>query len=506
MSYITKIRHHALPFLAGILMPLGFAPFHFPGLSILSLAFFYALLKQKNIKEACSVGFFYGLGFFGVGVSWVYISIHDYGHLNSLLSGIITLFFVMYLALFPMLTAGFFKICSKNTTVWISCLLFSALWCFAEYLRATLLTGFPWLLLGTGQIDTPMKYLLPIVGIYGVGFLACLSATCLVHAMRASRLKQGYGILAFLCLILSPSLLKHTTWINTSNTPLSVGIIQSNLSMRDKWDESLFWTLIHQYQESFEKLTGKTQLIVMPESAIPLPESYVAELIENIDLRAKNTNSSVLLGIPQPTDSSDSHFYNSVLALGQAQGHYLKQHLVPFGEFVPDKLERLMQLLGIPVPYIKPGREAQSLILVDNHPIASLICYELAYPEILRRQLPEAEWIVSISDDGWFGHSLAMYQQLQMAQVLSLETGRYQVVSNNDGLSSVIDTQGNINASLKAFSKSTLEANIYPATGATPWVLYGDSPVLYFCLIIIFLATFGNHLALNLAAKPMRVR
>ena len=503
MPFITHIRRHALPFFAGIFLPLGFAPFHLPGLSILSIAFFYALLKHKTIKQACSVGFFYGLGFFGMGVSWVYVSIHDYGHLNPLLSGVITLLFLMYLSLFPTLVAGLYRVFSKNLSPTLCGLLFSALWCLSEYLRSTFLTGFPWLLLGFGQIDTPLKHLLPILGVYGVSFVTCLSAAFLINAMQVARKQQFYGILAFLCLILSPSLLKHTTWTNTSNTPLSVGIIQSNLSMRDKWDETLFWTIIHQYKESFEQLAGKTQLIVMPESAIPLPESYVIDLIDNIDLRAKNTGSSVLLGIPQPTDASDTHVYNAMLALGNAQGHYLKQHLVPFGEFVPDKLEKLMQMLGISVPYIKPGREFQPAILVDNHPIASLICYELAYPDILRKQLPDAEWIVSISDDGWFGHSFAMYQQLQIAQVLSLITGRYQVVSNNDGLSSVIDDHGNITASLKAFSKGVLEATILPATGATPWVLYGDLPAIFICLLIVSLVILRG-LITAFSSEPMR--
>ena len=192
-----------------------------------------------------------------------------------------------------------------------------------------------------------------------------------------------------------------------------------------------------------------------------------------------------------------------MLGLGNAQGHYLKQHLVPFGEFVPDRLERLMHMLGIPVPYIKPGRDSQPPILVDSHPIASLICYELAYPEILRRQLPDAQWIVSISDDGWFGHSFAMYQQQQMAQVLSLETGRYQVVSNNDGLSSVIDDQGNITASLKAFSKGILEATIFPATGATPWVIYGDLPTIFVCLLIISLIILRGWVS-AFSSEPMR--
>jgi apolipoprotein N-acyltransferase len=123
--------------------------------------------------------------------------------------------------------------------------------------------------------------------------------------------------------------------------------------------------------------------------------------------------------------------------------------------------------------------------MVQKQAIATLICYELAYSDLLRKQLPLAKWIVSISDAGWFGHSLAMYQQLQMAQVRSVETARYQVVANNDGLSSIIDTQGKIKSSLPAFTKGILKAEVISATGTTPWVYFGNSPILFLCLFIV---------------------
>ena len=370
----------------------------------------------------------------------------------------------------------------------LSCLLFSALWCLGEYLRSTLLMGgFPWLLLGFGQIDTPLKFLLPIIGVYGVGFLACLAATFLVASTQGTQLKRYVWLVAFVGVLLTPSLLKHHQWPTINNNPVSVGIIQANLSMRDKWDESLFWVLLQRYKDGIYQLMGKKDLIVMPESAIPVPASYVSDFLDTIDLRAKQTKSSILLGIPQPTNSEES-YYNSIISLGTAKGDYLKQHLVPFGEFIPQPYGRLVSWLGIPpMANLKPGSDNQPLIHVKNHPIATLICYELAYPQLLRKQLPAAEWIVSISDDGWFGHSLAMYQQLQMAQVLSLLTGRFQVVANNDGLSSIINSQGNITSSLGAFHEGILEATIYPATGITPWVYFGDKPILFICMLIVLL-------------------
>ena len=354
------------------------------------------------------------------------------------------------------------------------------------------MSGFPWLLLGFGQIDSPLKYFLPILGVYGVSFLTCLAATFLVKTMQTTKINRYVWLIAFLALLTTPTLLKYKKWTTVIDTPLSVGIIQANLSMRDKWDESLFWQLLQHYNENIEQLMGKKKLIVMPESAIPVPESYVSEFIDTVNLRAKQAESAVLLGIPQPTSGDENYYYNTLTSLGTAQGTYVKQHLVPFGEYIPKPFEQIVKWLGVPSANLKSGNRDQPLIHVDNHPIATLICYELAYPNLLRKQLPEAEWIVSISDDGWFGRSLAMYQQLQMSQALSLQTGRFQVVSNNDGLSSIINSEGAIVASLPAFNAGILEENIYPATGASPWIYFGDLPVLLLCIFSILWVTLSE--------------
>jgi apolipoprotein N-acyltransferase len=385
--------------------------------------------------------------------------------------------------------SGLFVFLARKRSLLFSCLLFSALWVFGEWLRSNCFSGgFPWLVLGFGQMDTPIKFLLPLFGIYGVGFVACLASTLLSSCVAQENKFKYLYIIAFAALILTPSVFKNTAWTVVSDKPIPVGVVQANLSMRDKWDESLFWEMLQNYKDNLELLVGKNQLIVLPESAIPLPESYLSEYLDGIHNQAKQIGSAVLLGIPQPAVADDTQFYNTMTSLGEARGSYLKQHLVPFGEFIPNSFNWFFNWFSLPKANMKPGKKQQALIEVLNHPIATLICYELAYPELLRAQLPAAEWIVSISDDGWFGHSFAMYQHLQMAQALSLQMGRYQVVANNDGLSSVINEKGDIMASLPAFSSGRLEANLYPATGASPWVKWGDNPVLILISVIILLA------------------
>ncbi|MCX7116581.1 MAG: apolipoprotein N-acyltransferase [Legionellales bacterium] len=479
---------------AGILLPFGFAPFHFPGLAILGVALLFAQLNGRTSKDSFWIGFVFGLGFLGFGVSWVYVSIHEYGHLNALFSAVITSGFVSYLALFPAVLALIYSNLSLKHHQLYRCLLFCSLWCLAEYLRSFLFTGFPWMLLGITQMDTPLKPLLPILGIYGVGFLTCFSATCLVAAIDTLGPRRYVWLSSFIGILLAPSLLQDISWTKVQETPISVGIIQANMSMRDKWDESLFWDIVEKYQHATGLMLGHKKLIVMPESAFPLPASYVSDQLESLDILAKESGSAILFGIPKATDLDETDYFNTVGTLGMAEGQYIKQHLVPFGEYIPHPFQQLMKWLALPSSNLKPGKTNQPLILVDHHPIASLICYELAYPHLLRKQLPKAEWIVSISDDGWFGHSLAMYQQLQIAQGLSAQTGRYQVVSNNDGLSSIINHQGTLIASLPAFTGGILESEIYPATGVTPWFYLGDVPVLFISVLLLALAIRSRYL------------
>lgn len=486
----VKNNHFSLllMFLSGLLGSLGFAPFHLPGMAILGIVCFYLTINAHSTKKSFALGFLYGLGYFGLGVSWVIISIHDYGNLNYVLAGLATLGFIIYLSLYPALTSTLFKRLCLPQHPLLNGLIFSGLWCLGEYLRSTLFTGFPWLIIGTTQIDTPLKYLLPVIGIYGVSLLCLFLSTLLAITLKEQSVKRYYYSILFVLLLLSPTALKDIHWTRINNQPISVGVIQANLAMRDKWDDSLFWSLLDYYEKNIKALLSK-QIIILPESAIPLPSNYLHEYLLKLHRKTLKAKSSVILGILQPTDHSETQYYNSLISLGRAQGQYQKQHLVPFGEYIPKPFVAINKWLNLPQPNIKPGAKQQRLIKIEKHSVASLICYEIAYPHILNLQMPLAEWIISISDNGWFGHSLASYQQLQMAQVLSLLTGRYQVVANNDGLSSVINPQGELVESLPAFSSGILQGDIYSASGRTPWIIWSNYPFFIFCAII-FLLTF----------------
>ncbi len=486
----SKYLAYFFIFIAGLLAPLGFAPFHMPGIIILSLAFLFSSLLNSSTKRGLILGFIFGIGYFGSGVSWVIVSIHDYGELNYILAALTTLLFILYLACFPALVAYIFKLLEPKHSKLLSILLFSSLWCLSELMRANLFSGFPWLLVGTTQIDTPLRHLAPLIGIYGLSLFCVFSAALLTIAIRENSAKRYYYLTAFILIIIAPSLGKNVQWTQIKKEPITIGVIQANLSMRDKWDDKLFWSLLKYYGQAIDRLLGK-QLIILPESAIPLPSNYLDEYLLKLHQKALKAKSSLMLGILQPTNnSSQTNYYNSIISLGNAKGKHLKYQLVPFGEYIPAPFVAINRWFNLPEPNILPGKDKQKLIKIDNHPIASLICYEIAYPNLLRLQMPIAQWIVSISDNGWFGRSLASYQQLQMAQMLSLITGRFQIVVNNDGLSSVVNNNGDIVNGLPPFSSGILESTIFPAEGTTPWIIWYDYPVIIFCSFFVFFALF----------------
>lgn len=483
---MNSIRKYLYVFCISLLLALGFAPFHWSGLAILSVSLFYCALLNSSLKNAFLSGFIYGLGFFGFGVSWIFVSIHNYGQLNIVLSALITLVFIMYLALYPAMVAAVFRLLKKDKLNISNAILFSSLWCLAEWARAHFITGFPWLNLAASQMDSPLRYLLPITGAYGLSLITCFSATLLAHGLKTHALVRAtyYGI--FVLLVLLPYCLKDRADISLSKAPLTVSIIQSNISMHDKWDESVFWNSLMTYSQQIDKVLG-TQLIVLPESAIPLPENYLIDYLSQLDAKTKAAKSALVLGILRPLDSEESLFYNSIIVRGNGEGVYAKRHLVPFGEFIPQFFNRFNKWLALPDPGLAVGQENPPTLKVAGFPVASLICYEVAYPQLVRSQLPQAQWIISVNDNGWFGHSFASFQHLQLAQMLALQTGRYHVVANNNGLSSIINTDGEIISSLKPFSAGIIKSKIFRAFGTTPWVLYGDAPSMYLCCLLLIL-------------------
>jgi len=478
------IRNFIQLFSLGALITLGFAPFYKFQLLLLAILCFYLILNKR--KQAFQAGFFLGIGINTIGTSWIFNSIYEYGHISYILSGLLTVLFVLYVATFYGFISLLYGQLCKKIHFSLQPLLFAACWCSGEWLKSHLFGGFPWLNLGFATLNTPFASTLPILGVYAPGFLICLSMGYLGLALQKTGLQRLYGLIGILlCLI--PNAHEH---INPTQPTLNVSIIQGNVKSPDKWDEQFFWQQFADYIAAIQKHLANKQLIILPEAALSVPRSYLAQQLTQLEKISKTANSAVLIGIPELSTKFD--YYNTLMALGSATGSYKKQQLVPFGESIPHLLLPVLKLLNINLVNTVPGGKMQPLITVFNQKIASLICYELAYPELLRAQASQAKFIVSISDDGWFGHSLALHQHLQMAQVLSFMTQKYQVFVNNNGLSSLINNQGEIIAQLPAWQKSQLNGQVKLNDFITPWVIYGDTPV-FISLILLALFTFKHN-------------
>jgi apolipoprotein N-acyltransferase len=188
-------------------------------------------------------------------------------------------------------------------------------------------------------------------------------------------------------------------------------------------------------------------------------------------------------------DFGTGEFRNSLLTVGGSTGVYHKRHLVPFGEYfpVPDFIRNVLRLMNLPYTDITPGLDGQRPLLARGIALAPSICYEDAFGTELRDFLPEAGLLINVSNDGWFGDSIAPHQHLQMARFRALESGRYMLRSTNTGITAVIDPKGAVVAQGSQFKAVVVSATVQPRVGATPWVRFGNWPALIACALLLML-------------------
>lgn len=460
-------------FLAGAILPLAFAPKGFYSLAVLSpLALLY-LLEQASPKTACWRGFFYGLGFFGFGAYWIFISINTYGSTNIFISSFITAGFISILALFPATMAYFLRHQGKGAIT------FSFLWVIFEWIRSWFLTGFPWLLLGQSQTNSPLHGYAPLVGVYGMSFLTVLSAVLIYTILKNTR--KLFTVLLNSILVLAIWLggygLSTVQWTHPIAKPLSITLIQGNIPEMMKWDPQQAYKSLTTYETLTKPHLGQSALIIWPETAVTFLLPDAIPHLELLDKMAKANKSAILTGIPIP---NHDQYYNGAIMLGNGEGHYFKRHLVPFGEYVP--LENLLRgvigFFNLPMSDFSNGPQAQNLMSIPGIYVAPFICYEIAYTHLLRTDLPRANILVTISNDAWFDKSEALAQHLQLTQLAAEMSQRYMLVATNSGKTAVIDPHGHIVAVAPEDQVAYITATIQAMAGTTPWITFGNWPIL----------------------------
>jgi len=475
-----------LALLAGGLVTLSLAPYNFWPAGIASCALYSALLCTCSSRQALWRGWLFGLGLFGTGVSWVYVSIHVHGHASTPLAVGLTALFCAGLALLHSLFAWCY-------VRWIRplpggmLLGFALLWVLFEWLRSWLLTGFPWLYLGYAHLDTWIASWAPIIGVYGLSFIVAISGSCLFLAWRS---RQPAALLTYAVIVttlwVGGAVLKPIEWVApASEEPLKVALFQPDIPQQKKWDRAWLPHILRQYEQVMPGLY-KYDLVIWPESAVPRYFQDMQDWFGPISKRAEFNETTLITGIPYRGETREV-YYNSVTALGQGRGVYHKQHLVPFGEYVPLEawLRGLIGFFDLPMSGFSSGPAHQAPLQAGAFRIAPYICYEVVYPQLVAESARHADLLITISNDSWFGNSIGPLQHLEMARMRALENGRYMLRGTNNGVSAIINHRGQILARSEQFVATTLTGQAQVMLGSTPFGSFGVGPLISGCGIAL---------------------
>lgn len=494
-------RHSLLPprlariiaLAAGAMMPFAFAPFSFALLAIISVAaILFVWQHTPKPRDAFVCGWLFGLTYFGIGTSWIYVSLHRYGNMPFFLAALTTLIFVCTLALFPAINGYCWRRLYPRGK-WRSLLLaFPSLWVFCEWSRTWVLGGFPWLFIGNSQIDSPLSNIAPIFGVYGASFLVAFVAAVSIGIPRAKTTFMRLALALTLALTwIGCDLLENINWTKPFGSPLSVSVVQGNIPQELKWQDKKINYILQTY-EDLTKDHWQNDIIVWPEAAIPVLQTQAVQFLEKLDRQAEHAKNTLITGIPFVyVHQGNPLLYNAIITLGHKETQYFKRHLVPFGEYKPLKpwLDWIWNFLKIPMSDFSSGASNQPALHADDITIAPFVCYEIAYPELALDFMPHANLLLTVSDDSWFGHSLAAAQQFEIARMRSLETGRYQIVATNTGVTGIINPQGLVVARAPISQRFVLNTTVQPMQGATPWVAFGHH--LWILLLAVCLVVGG---------------
>jgi len=486
---LTTLSRRVAALASGVLLPLAFAPFELFWLAPLSLAGLFLLWEEQSPREAAVLGCFYGIGAFALGTYWLHISLRQLGGapipIVILLMSALVLAMSAYSALAGFIAARLAGV--SGPFRWL--IVLPALWTVVEWLRGWLFTGFPWLSLGYSQTDTPLLAWAPLLGVYGVTWVVALLAGCFVLLVRGTGVRSRVASVACIVgIVLLSWQLQQISWTEPRELSLRVGLVQAAIPQELKWTAAQRQPTLDYYRDTTLALDSP-DLVIWPEAAIPALPFEVRDFLGDLDAAMAEQGTQLYSGI-LTFDPERREFRNTLMGFGAYTGQYHKRHLVPFGEYfpVPDFVAHWLRLMNLPSEDVTAGPEGQLPLQVNGIAIAPTVCYEVAFGAEQLSFFPASELLVNISNDTWFGDSIAPHQHLQMARLRSIETGRPMLRATNTGITAVIGADGRIVQRIPQFEPGALTAEVRPYKGITPYMRYGNSAIVSFCGLLLLLS------------------
>ena len=492
----SNVLPYALSLLAGAVLPLAFAPFGLFWLAPLSYAVLLHAWRDVSSGRGFWLGFVYGCASFGGGTYWTYIAVREMGGAPIAVALFLTVGLTCVCAAFVgaagFVAARWFKTGGAAARL----VTLPALFVICEWARGWMFTGFGWLSAGYSQTSSWLMGYAPVLGLHGMSWGVLVTAGALVvlfetatsardagDAASRSRYARALAAVLVVAAIWAGGLAARAhRWTTPQPRTISVALLQGAIAQDLKWKPEQLTDTLKLYARLTAQTLG-TELIIWPEAAVPTLIEYVGDYVDDLRKASAQRGSTLLLGILR-TDPKSKREQNVLVALTEPTQTYVKRHLMPFGEYfpVPPFIRSWMRLMNLPYNDLMPGAPNQPLIDAAGQKIAVTICYEDVFGAEQLRYLPAATLLVDVSNDAWFGDSIAPHQHLQIAQVRAAEVGRYLLRATNTGVTAVVDDFGRVDQTLPQFKPSVLKATVRGFEGATPYARVGNWAVVLLAL------------------------
>ncbi len=448
------------------------------------------------------------VGFAGT-VSWVITAMHSYGQVPLFISILLMILLASYIGLYVGLyTAGVTWF--KKSGLLLTCLAAPSLWVALELLRTYLFSGFPWALLGYSQYQwLAIIQVADITGVYGISFLIVLVNITLLHLIGWGIDKQRKIVRPFpwaacttmisifgISLVYGFWQLNYYATDHSSAGNLRVGVVQGNIDQARKWDKTYRQETVSRYDTLSRRAAQNTDLLIWPESATPFFFEREPIYQGQVAAVAQETKTSLLFGSPTLRRHQDGvpYLLNSAYLLtpqGDIAGRYDKRHLVPFGEYIPLRsILFFLDKLVVGIGDFRSGVGDLTLTLPqqDDRPplkFGVAICFEVIFPDLVRQMAKEgADFLVTITNDAWFGDSVAPYQHFGMVVFRAVENRVAFARSANTGISGFIAPDGRVISTTPIFTQEAITETIPLRTTTAFYSQYGDV-FAWACVIVL---------------------